>query len=184
MDEAARLNRVVTNLLQATRLDAGPVQLRRSWLSLDEIVTPALERLQGVLALHPVRLELPEDLPPVLADPVLLELLFQNLLENVARHTPPGTPATLSARLEPPHLVVELEDEGPGLPPGGAELLFARFQRGPGSQGGTGLGLSIARGIAEAHAGTLTAHPRPGGGTLLRLVLPVLPPPPSPREAP
>lgn len=170
VEEADRLNRLVTNLLDATRLATGAPHLRRAWCDLDDIVGSALERLQGPLARHPVTLALEPELPPLYADAVLLQQVFVNLFENAAKYTPPGTPVTVRGRREGRQVVVEVADRGPGLPPGETALLFEKFH---GATSGTGLGLAICRGVVLAHGGTITAENRPDGGALFRFNLPL-----------
>jgi two-component system sensor histidine kinase KdpD len=174
--EAERLERLVGNLLDMTRLESGALAVAREWVPLEEVVGSALGRVERALGSRPVTSRLPVDLPLVSVDPLLLEQLLINLLENAAKYTPSGTPIELEARSEPEAVVLELSDRGPGFPPGEEERVFGKFQRGahPGV-GGSGLGLAIARGIAEAHGATLTAHARAGGGATLRLRLPRMP---------
>jgi two-component system sensor histidine kinase KdpD len=185
VEEAERLERLVSNLLDMTRLESGVVEPRREWVPLVEVVGAAMNRLERVLAGRPVSIALPEDLPLLSIDPILVQQLLVNLLENAAKHTPPGTEVSVTAAREGGTLVVEVADGGPGLPPGEEERVFERFHRaaGPGVRG-VGLGLPIARAIAQAHGGRLTAANRPGGGALFRLTLPLAAPPaPSPEPA-
>jgi two-component system, OmpR family, sensor histidine kinase KdpD len=155
-DEAARLERLVGNLLEMTRLTSGPLPVRREWVPLDEVVGAAFARVEGMLAGHPVSVDVPAGLPLVDIDPVLFERVFVNLLENAARHTPPGTPIRLVAFREPDGLGFRVEDDGPGFPPGDGARLFEPFVRGaPARAPGSGLGLAICRGIVEAHGGTI-----------------------------
>lgn len=164
-DEAVRMERLIRNLLDMTRLQAGAVAVHREWVPLEEVVGSALARLDDALAGRAVMLALPYSLPMVSVDPVLLEQVFVNLLENATRHTPAGTPLDLRGRARPDGAVeVSVADRGPGLAPGDELRAFERFYRGAsaGTGGGVGLGLPIARAIAEAHGGTLTAHARDG----------------------
>lgn len=173
-EEAERLNRLVTNLLHATRLDGGEAQLHREWTPLEEVIAPALSRLDRVLADHGVELELPADLPLAFVDPVMLEQVFINLLENASKYTPPGTRVFVRAAARDGALVVEVEDEGPGLPEGEEQRAFDKFRRyHQGGSPGAGLGLAIVRGVIEAHQGTITATHRPGGGAVFRFTLPL-----------
>ncbi|MNS31020.1 Sensor protein KdpD [compost metagenome] len=173
-EEAERLNRLVTNLLHATRLDAGGAQLHREWTPLEEVVAPALARLERVLGDHAVELDLPADLPLVYVDPVMLEQVFINLLENASKYTPAGTRVFVRARRMADALAVEVEDEGPGLPEGEETRAFDKFRRyHQGGAPGAGLGLAIVRGVVEAHAGTISAANRPGGGAVFRFTLPL-----------
>jgi two-component system sensor histidine kinase KdpD len=178
-DEAERLERRVRNLLDMTRLESGEVQLRRDWVPVEEVVGGALTCLERQLAGRPVMTQCGDDLPLLHVDPVLLEQLFVNVIENAAKYTPAGTPVEISARAEGARVVIEIADRGPGIPAGMEERVFERFRRGaPGSAPGVGLGLAIARAIAEAHGGTLEAENRPGGGATFRMSLPAAERPP------
>jgi two-component system sensor histidine kinase KdpD len=173
-EEAERLERLVSNLLDMTRLDSGAVSPRREWVPLDEVVGGALTRLEKRLAGRRVDTVIAPDVPLLSIDPVLVEQLFLNLLENAAKYTPPGSEIEIHASREGGTIVVEVADRGPGLRPGDEERVFERFYRGShATVRGVGLGLPIARAIAQAHGGRLTAANRPGGGTVFRLTLPV-----------
>lgn len=180
-EEAERLERLVSNLLQMTRLESGAVTPRREWVPLVEVVGVSLARLERRFARRSVRLEIPASLPLLSVDPVLLELLLLNLLENAAKYTPAGSEIEIRAAREGEAIVVDVADRGPGIPPGGEERIFDRFQRGPHppGAGGVGLGLPIARAIAAVHGGRLVASNRAGGGALFRLTLPQPQPPPE-----
>jgi two-component system sensor histidine kinase KdpD len=183
-DEAARLERLVANLLDMTRLESGAVSLKRDWVPLDEVVGSALTRLEERLGNRKVSVQLPSDLPLLLVDPVLLEQLFVNLLENAAKYTPPGTPIEIHAKRVEQNVVIEVIDHGPGLPRGGEEKAFDKFYRGEhAGVSGAGLGLPICRGIAEAHAGSIRAEPRTGAGAVFCIVLPIGGQPPSGLQA-
>jgi two-component system sensor histidine kinase KdpD len=172
-EEADRLERLVRNLLDMTRLESGTLEVKREWVPLEEIVGAALNRLEAQLAGRPIRTRLPAELPLLSADPVLLEQAFINLLENARKHTPSGTPIEIDARAGSATTTIEVADRGPGLPPGSESRVFERFFRAPGARvPGAGLGLAICRGIVEAHGGTITAENRDGGGALFRIVLP------------
>jgi two-component system sensor histidine kinase KdpD len=179
-EEADRLERLVRNLLDMTQLQSGALHVRREWMPLEEIVGSALMRLDPRLAGRAVATELPADLPLVSADPVLLEQVLVNLLENAAKYTPAGSPLEIRARDHGRALSIEVADRGPGLAPGSETRIFDKFFRGrhPGVPG-AGLGLAICRGIVEAHGGTLVAANREGGGALFRIELPVLGKPPA-----
>lgn len=173
-EEAERLNRLVTNLLHATRLHAGGAQLHREWTPLEELVAPALARLQRALAGHTVELELPAELPLAWVDPVMFEQVFLNLLENAAKYAPAGTRIFVRAAERFGMLRVEVEDEGPGLPEGEETRAFEKFTRyHQGGAPGAGLGLAIVRGVVEAHGGAIEAINRPEGGAAFRFTLPL-----------
>ena len=175
-EESERLDRLLTNLLDMTRLDAGAIQLHREWVPLEETVGSALTRMESALADRPVETALPSDLPLISVDPVLLEQLLFNLLDNAVKHAPVGTPIRISAVAEEREIIIDVADRGPGIPAGEEERIFERFHRAAPNlaTGGVGLGLAICRGIAHAHDGTLTATNRPGGGARFRLTLPLL----------
>lgn len=179
-EEAERLERLVGNLLDMTRLEGGGTVQRPEWVPCEELVGAALARVEERLAGRPVRTEIPADLPLVSCDPVLLQQLLINLLDNAAKYTPAGTPLEITAAPVLGGISVAVADRGPGLPAGGVERLFEPFARGqhPGTPG-AGLGLAICRGIAQAHGGSLVAEARPGGGAVFRLTLPLRGAPPQ-----
>jgi two-component system sensor histidine kinase KdpD len=180
-DEAGRLNRLVANLLAMTRLEAGALDVRRSWHSLEEVVGAALHRLEPLLGTRPVRVNLPASLPLVAVDDVLLEQVVFNLVENAAKHAPSTTPIEVEARVRERELEVSVADRGPGLAPGSEERVFEKFYRGDDSRrsGGVGLGLAICRGIVEAHGGRLRAANRSDGGAVFTFTLPLETPAPT-----
>jgi len=180
-EEAERLERLLANLLDMTRLEAGGVTLQRDWVPLLEVVSGALMRVEPRLRADRVKVMIPEGLPLVSVDPILMEQLFVNLLENVAKYTPSESPVEIRAALVDGHIEVFVADRGPGIPPQDLERVFERFTRGShAGVGGVGLGLPIARAIAVAHGGRLTALARPGGGTRFRLAIPPQGTPPEP----
>jgi len=188
-EEADRLERLVRNLLDMTRLESGALAVKRQWMPLEEIVGSALTRLESQLDGRPVRTDLPADLPLVSADAVLLEQVFVNLLENAAKYTPPGSPLEIVARADAGGRAITIEvcDRGPGIAPGDESRLFEKFFRGrlttPGATS-AGLGLAICRGVISAHGGTIAAANRPGGGAVFRMTLPIVgTPPPAPSES-
>ena len=184
-DEALRMTVLVNNLLDMARLESGAAPLTREWSSLEEIVGSVLARLKGTLAGHPVRVELSPDLPLLSVDPVLIEQVLANLLENAAKYTPAGTPIDIGANATPQGIVVEVADRGPGFPPDDDVKLFDKFYRGrsEAAQSGVGLGLAICKAIVSAHGGTIVAANRAGGGAVFRFVLPANAPPPIESEA-
>jgi two-component system sensor histidine kinase KdpD len=172
-EEAERLNRIVRNVLNMTRLESGAIRIRKEWQALEEIVGVVIDRLSGRLNGHTLDVRMPEDLPLVPFDPLLVEQVLTNLLENALRYTPPGTPVELTARMQGAGVLVEMADRGPGIPEGQQERIFDKFTRGKVPGGGVGLGLSICRVIIEAHGGRIWAENRPGGGAVFRFTLPV-----------
>jgi two-component system sensor histidine kinase KdpD len=173
---------LVASVLQMTRLEGGAIALTRDWHSLAEVAGSVLGRLQERLAAHPVRVDLAKA-PLVRVDAMLIEQVLANLLENAAKYTPAGTPVTLSSRVRNGELVVSVEDEGPGLPSGDPEQLFAKFYRGApeSAVGGVGLGLAICRAIVNLHGGRIWAE-RKAPGAAFRFSLPLEPVPQVPAE--
>jgi two-component system, OmpR family, sensor histidine kinase KdpD len=173
-EEANRLERLVRNLLDITRLEAGAVQLKKDWHTLDEIVGAALTRTEGRLRQQTINTTIPTDLPLLMVDGVLIEQAMINLLENAMKFAPPASLIELSAAVSDSLVIVEIADRGPGLPAGEEERIFDKFYRGGHTrEGGVGLGLTISRGIIEAHGGTIRADNRKGGGALFRFSLPI-----------
>ena len=171
--EAERLNRIVRNVLNMTRLESGAIQVNKDWQSLEEITGVVIERLSERLKDHPLSLMIPDNLPLIPFDPLLVEQVLTNLLENSLQHTPPGTPVEFVARMQKAGVLIEIADRGPGIPAGLEERIFEKFTRGKSPGGGVGLGLSICRVIVEAHGGRIWAENRPGGGAVFRFTLPI-----------
>lgn len=174
-DEAARLNRLLENILQMSKLDAGAVKPNTQWHVMEEIVGSALRRTSRELQGRAVDVRLPVDLPLVSVDGLLLEQVLVNLLDNAARYTPPQTAITISAAVDGKWLRLSVCDNGPGVPPGSEERIFEKFYRASpaDSTRGSGLGLAICRAIAQVHGGTIAAANRPGGGAEFVLRLPL-----------
>jgi two-component system sensor histidine kinase KdpD len=184
-DEATRMTALVNNLLDMARLESGAIALALQWTPLEEIVGSVLGRLHGVLSAHPVKVLLPADLPLLHVDPVLLEQLFANLLENASKYTPAGTPIEIAAQALPGRVAVEVADRGLGIPAGEEAKLFDKFYRlqREAAQSGVGLGLAICKAIVAAHGGTISAANRSGGGAVFRFELPAGEPPGMEPEA-
>lgn len=173
--EAERLNRLVGNLLELTRLEAGTVTVKRVPQAIDEVIGAALYRLEKQLQGRRIETSVPEDVPLAAFDPVLLEQVFINLLENAVKYTPEGSPIEISVRCEHDHIVVDVADHGPGVPAGEEEKIFERLYRGDADRrtaGGVGLGLTICRAIVTAHDGKIWFENRSGGGARFRFTLP------------
>lgn len=168
-EEAERLSRLVHNLLETTRLESG-ASLKKEPHSIEELVGVALERVEKLFAGREVALDLPENLPLVPLDPVLMELVFVNLLENAARHAP-GAVVEVSARERMDGVEVSVSDRGPGLKPGDHARVFEKFYRASAAPG-AGLGLAICKAVVEAHGGSIRAEDRAGGGVRFLLDLP------------
>lgn len=174
-DEATRLNRLVGNLLELTRLESGKVTAKRAPQAIDEVIGSALCRLEQRLARRPVRTYVPEEIPLIAFDPILIEQVLINLVENALKYTPGGSPIEVSVRLGQGQVSVEVADRGPGVPVGDEEKVFEKLYRGPDGargDGGVGLGLTICRAIVTAHEGTIRLENRSGGGAVVRFTLP------------
>jgi two-component system sensor histidine kinase KdpD len=173
--KSREMEQLVSNVLDLMRFETGPVPLRLDWESLDDLVGLALQRLDGPLHDREVRIRIPDDLPLVRVDAALVVQLLTNLLDNVVRHAPHGRWVEISAAVDGDRVRVTVDDDGPGLPVGDVDRLFAKFQRGKAESDatGAGLGLAICRAIAEAHGGTIRAMSRPGGpGARFEFTLP------------
>jgi two-component system sensor histidine kinase KdpD len=174
-EEAERLNRLVGNLLDMTRLASGALRPKKEWHPLDELVGVALNRLEARLQAREVTVNLPSELPPLPIDAVLVEQVLINLIENAIKYTPLGSPIELSAVAISGGVEISVSDRGPGIPLAQRGQIFEKFQRlkPDASDGGTGLGLAICRGIVEAHGGHIGVDDRAGGGAVFRFVIPI-----------
>ncbi|MEU9409219.1 ATP-binding protein [Streptomyces sp. NPDC048281] len=169
-ESMARLSRLVDNLLDLSRLEAGVLTLNLRATALEEVLPAALADTPAA-EVHGE----PEDLPPLLADPPLLERVIANLVGNAARYSPPGTPVLVTASALAGRAELRIIDRGPGLPATGRDRLFEPFQRlgDTDNTTGLGLGLALARGLTEAMDGTLTPEDTPGGGLTMVVSLPL-----------
>ena len=183
-DQASEMSEHVAKVLQMTRLEMSAIKLDRDWASLSEIVGAVLARLRERMTAHRVIVELPDDLPLLRVDATLIEQALGNLLENCARHTPPGTIVRLRAQRRAGEVVVSVEDYSDSLAEADVERVFAKFHRGSmeGAGTGFGLGLAICRAIVRLHDGQAWAERVSGGGTAFRFTLPVEDAPAVPPE--
>jgi two-component system sensor histidine kinase KdpD len=171
---ARRLNRLVGNLLDQTRLETGALEPRMDWCDPGDIVNAALDDVRDSLEGHPVELSLPDDLPPIQTDFALTEQALANLLLNASVHTPAATPISVAVGLERggDRMFFTVSDRGPGLPPALKERPFEKFARGNAARaGGLGLGLSIVRGFITAQGGEVVARENPSGGAVFTIYL-------------
>jgi two-component system sensor histidine kinase KdpD len=181
-EEAEHLNRIIKNVLDMTRLESGAITVNKEWQPLEEIVGVVLNRLGDRLKDHPVTVKLPNNMPLIPFDGLLIEQVLVNLFDNAIKYTPKGTPLELSASESFYIVTVELADRGPGIPPGEEEHIFEKFVRGRGMGGGVGLGLAICRTIITAHGGKIWAENRPDGGAVFRFTLSSAGIPPLPKR--
>jgi two-component system sensor histidine kinase KdpD len=173
-EESERLNRLVQNLLEMTRLQSGAVTLKRELHPPEEVIGAALSRMTSRLAGRRVTTRVPPDLPLVPMDDVLVEQVLLNLLDNAVKYTPAGSPVEIIATGGDRNVTIEIADRGPGLPPGEEDKVFEKFHRAePTTARGAGLGLAICRGIVQAHGGRIWAQNLPGGGVAFLFTLPL-----------
>ncbi len=178
--EADRLNRLVSNLLDMSRIEGGALKPDKDWYSLKMLIHEVVERLDPLLEGRSIHVNLPDDLLMVDMDYVQIDQVLTNLLENASRYTPSASPIEIEAHLEGEQVVLTVADRGPGIPISDIERVFDKFYRVLHRQGnitgspmGSGLGLAVCRGLVEAHGGRIWAAPRDGGGLVMYVVLPV-----------
>jgi two-component system sensor histidine kinase KdpD len=180
--EADRLNRLVSNLLDMSRIEEGALKPDTDLYPLTALVQDVLDRLQPLLQGREVTLHLAQDLPPIELDYLHIDQVITNLVENAVHYTPPGSPLEVSAQRDGQQVLLSIADRGPGIPPDQLEHIFDKFyrvlndQRGRPFEGyppGSGLGLAVCRGLVEAHGGTIWAQPREGGGVTFFVAFPV-----------
>jgi two-component system sensor histidine kinase KdpD len=174
-ESAARLNRLVSNLLDMTRLESGNVKPRMEWCDMADLISVAVRQNERELSRHHLVVSVARPLPLVKIDFVLIEQVLNNLLLNAAAYTPPGTTVEVKASATPAEMALTVADRGPGLPAESLPHVFEKFYRVPGAPaGGTGLGLSIVKGLVEAHGGRVEVQNRPGGGAEFTIYLPIV----------
>jgi len=179
-----RLNRLVGNLLNMTRLESGHVKPKLDWCDVADLVQVTLKEIERELVQHPLTIEVAPNLPLVRMDFVLMQQALTNLLLNAAVHTPPGTRVGVVARQESQNLLLRVADTGPGLPAEALPFIFDKFYRAPAAPaGGTGLGLAIVKGFVEAQGGGVQVENQPGGGAAFTVLLPLSKPPTVSRES-
>ena len=186
LGEGQRLDRYIQNLLDMTRLGHGTLKLNRDWTDSVEIVAAAVARLRKLFPELRVETLAPPEPVLLYVHPALIEQALFNILENAARFSPPGEPVRVSVHMSDQRLLIDVSDRGPGIPADERARIFdmfysvARGDRAPqGSGPGTGLGLAICRGMIGAHGGSVEALPGDGIGTIIRINLPLPPPPDS-----
>jgi two-component system sensor histidine kinase KdpD len=174
-DETVRLDRLVGNLLDLSRIENGALVPHKAWHDVGALVEDVAGRMRPVTAGHPVRLDVPEDLPPIELDYVEIQQVLSNLVENAAKFSPAGSEIGISVGREDGNVAFAVRDHGPGIAAGDAERIFEPFVRlaraGQGPRG-VGLGLAIARRLVEAHAGRIWIDPGVSDGTRIVFTLP------------
>ena len=182
--ECDRLNELVENLLDMSRIEAGALQLEKMWYPLDELICDVLRRMSPRLQGRDVQVNIPENLPPIEIDNVLIDQVVTNLLENAVNHTPAESPIDVSICIcqEEKWVQVSVAARGPGIALNEKSLIFDKFYRGlttdatvshSSSSRGSGLGLAICRALVEAHGGHIWVEARQGGGAVFHFTLPL-----------
>lgn len=176
-EEAGRLNQLVGKLLDMTRLESAGFRIQKDWYPPDELVGAALTRQAAVLKGHRVITRIPDNLPLVHVDGPLVEEVLSNIVENAGRYTPGGSTVTIRATCQAGAVLIDVSDDGPGLPPNAGREIFRRFvrHRPPGDRQGTGLGLAICEAVVQLHGGQIGAENRSEGGARFWFTLPVEP---------
>ncbi len=170
---AERLNRLVENLLDMTRIESGHCAPNLDWCDVRDIINASLKKLDKELKRHNVIVSIADDVTLVKLDFGLMEQAITNLLHNASVYTPAGTTVSIETKIERSTIVITIHDDGPGFPPETVPKIFDKFFRIPGSKaGGSGLGLSIVRGYVEAHKGSITASNVPAGGAQFLIRIP------------
>ncbi len=174
-DESERLERLVHNLLEMTKIESGGVHPQREPQYPADVVGSAVARIEDKLEGRPLTIDVPADLPMVPMDGLLIEQVLVNLLDNALKYTPEKSPLEIIGRIEGGELCLSVEDRGPGIPEADIPKLFDKFYRGPQKEvrSGAGLGLSICKGFVEIHGGTIWAENRPGGGAAFKFTMPL-----------
>ncbi len=174
-EEADRLNRLVGNLLNMTRLEAGAIHIHNEPCDIQDLIGSSLEGLGPRLDARPIKLDLPDNLPLVPLDFVLVGQVLFNILDNALKYSPVSSPIEIRARVVNSQVEISVTDHGVGIPPEDLTKIFDKFYRvqRPDNVSGTGLGLSISKGIIEAHGGKIWAENRARGGTTIRFALPL-----------
>ncbi len=174
---AAQLNRLLTGLLDLGRIEAGRLHVHRGWYNIAEIFHAVLQRFSTELDNRPLQIDVPDELPLVPVDYIHIEQVLWNVIQNALKYSPRRSPLKINAYLQHAMLILDIADRGPGIPPVDAERVFEKFYRleqpNQGKVPGMGIGLTICRGLIEAHGGQITIHEHAGGGTIVRIALPL-----------
>jgi two-component system sensor histidine kinase KdpD len=174
-EEARRLNWLVQNLLDMTRLEGGAIRVKAEFCDVHDVIGAALHQLGEAAHSHPISVTIASDLPLVPMDDVLIVQVLVNILDNAMKYSPEAAPVEIDARVNAGQLEIRVLDRGRGIPEQELERVFDKFFRVaiPGAPKGAGLGLSICKGLVEAHKGRIIAKRRTQGGTELTFFLPM-----------
>jgi two-component system sensor histidine kinase KdpD len=176
--EADRLNRLVGNLLDMSRIEEGVLKLEKDHYSITELLQIVLEHMQPLLRQREIRTHVEEDLPMLDFDYIQMDQVLTNLIENAARYTPHDTPIDISLGRTGEEILITVADRGPGIPQADLERVFDKFYRVQrdkrnSNPTGSGLGLAVCKGVVEAHGGHIEARAREGGGVIFSVTLPI-----------
>jgi two-component system sensor histidine kinase KdpD len=178
--ESHRLTRLVDDLLDLSRIEAGAVSPRAEWCDLRDAVVSAAAQVRAAHGDHPIEIRLPEDLPLVRADAAQMERVFFNLIENAVKFSPSGAPVEATGGAAPAGVTIRVKDRGPGVPASRRLNVFEPFFRGRSGDSGSGLGLAICRGFVEANGGRIALQSRRGEGTAFAVTIPLAERAPAP----
>jgi two-component system sensor histidine kinase KdpD len=175
LEEADRLNHLITNLLDESRIEAGAITLSRRPSEVQDLVGAALEQLGSRAGGRPINIDIPEDTPFISVDFGLIVQTLANILDNAMKYSPANSPIEIKARQLSQEVQIEITDYGVGIPEEDLVNIFDKFYRikRPDNVAGTGLGLSISKGIVEAHGGHIVAEKGTDGGTMVKVRLPI-----------
>lgn len=175
-DESQRMSELMNKILDMAKLSTGQIFIHREWNTLEEIIGSALKRVEKELDVHPINTYLPETLPLIWVDSVLLEQVVVNLLENAIKYTPPSSPIDIKADFSSQYITVTISDYGIGIPSSLENKIFDKFFRleHETQQNGVGLGLSLCRSIIDMHGGTIQLKQVPNKGAVFVITLPIL----------
>ncbi len=173
--ESDRLNQLVGNLLDMTRMEAGALKINRKACELRDVLGVTLEHLKENIGARNIRIDIPKDFPEISVDFLFMMKVFFNLIDNALKYSPAGTPIDIKATLFKDKVKIEIKDQGVGIPKGDLKRIFDKFYRveRPESMTGTGLGLSICKGIIEAHSGEITAQNNLDKGATFIIMIPL-----------
>jgi len=174
-EQAEYLNHIITNLLDVSRVEAGVVKISRQFSDVQDLVGAALEQMSSRIRGRPVTVEIPIELPFISVDFGLIVQTLVNVLDNALKYSPDDSPIDIKGWQIGNEVNIEIADRGIGIPPADISHVFDKFYRlqRPNNIPGTGLGLYICKGIIEAHGGNIAARNRPGGGTIISIILPI-----------
>jgi two-component system sensor histidine kinase KdpD len=174
-DEARRLDKLVSNLLDMSRIESGELRPEKDWYSIDEVIEAVTQRLESRATEHQLTVQIAENLPMVMLDFTQIDQVITNIVQNAIKYTPPGTLIHIDARQIGEYVQVTVADSGPGVPAEQLPKLFTKFFRVDGRTQvkGMGLGLAISKGLVEAHGGRIGAKNKAGGGLEITFALPI-----------